>query len=69
MHALSQRTLHLLVVDRLGTSSQIDVDVSLFPWLIAIDGEQMAKSKKSGKPKREEQRDERISMSGMGYEF
>jgi hypothetical protein len=49
--------------------NQIDVEVNFLPWLTAIEGEQMAKSKKSGKPKRDEQRDERISMSWMGYEF
>ena len=69
MHALPQRRLHLLVEDRLAVLNQIDVEVNLLPWLIAIEGEQIAKSKKPEKPERDEEREERVSISEVGYEF
>ena len=69
MHALPQRKLHLLVEDRLAVLDQIDVEVNPLPWLTAVEGDQTAKSKKPEKPKRDEKREHRISMSGMGYEF
>jgi hypothetical protein len=69
MHALPQRKLDLPVEDRLAALNQSGVEANPLPWLSAVDGEQRAKSKKPGKPKRKEAREERISMSWMGYEF